>query len=162
MTRFKKSEVITSIIFFAFGLILYTLASNLNVPGRGGWMLNAAVWPKWIGILIMIFSIIMGFQSQRQEDDSEVNLLPEVKSWLMIGSFIIYIISMPLFGYFIGSIILVTAISYIAGERSFKILIPFSIVVSFIGYFLFWQVLSVRLPIGLLETWFKLDVLLYY
>jgi len=52
-------------------------------------------------------------------------------------------------------------VGYFAGEKSVKKLLVFSLVVVFIGYIIFWQILSVQLPLGSFEKYLGLDFFLY-
>ena len=52
-------------------------------------------------------------------------------------------------------------VGYFAGEKSVKKLLVFSLVVVFIGYIIFWLILSVQLPLGSFEKYLGLDFFLY-
>ena len=65
------------------------------------------------------------------------------------------------FGYALTTFVWMFGVGYFAGEKSVKKLFVFSVVVVVIGYLIFWQILSVQLPLGSIEKSLKLDFLLY-
>ena len=158
MINSKTVECIVGLFFFLVGIGLYLLASRIETGQV--WMINIGFWPKWLGIGMVLFSLIMLVQA-RLSQNKPINFLPQKASILLIGSLIIYLVTLPLFGYFIGSIIWLAALGIIAGERSMPKILAWGIFITVIGYMVFWQVLYVRLPIGVFEAWLGLDALLY-
>lgn len=158
MINSKTLEYIVGLFFLVVGVGLYFLANRIDTAQA--WMINIGFWPKWLGLGMILFSLIMLVQA-RLSQNKPVNFLPQKASWLLIGSFVVYLITLPLFGYFIGSIIWLAVIGLIAGERSIPKLLALAIFVTVIGYAVFWQVLYVRLPVGVFEAWLGLDALLY-
>ena len=65
------------------------------------------------------------------------------------------------FGYALTTIFWMFGVGYFAGEKSVKKLLVFSLVVVFMGYIIFWQILSVQLPLGSFEKYLGLDFFLY-
>ena len=61
------------------------------------------------------------------------------------------------FGYALTTIFWMFGVGYFAGEKSVKKLLVFSLVVVFIGYIIFWQILSVQLPLGSFEKYLVYD-----
>jgi len=154
----KTLEYTVGFFFFVMGICLYLLAGRIDT-GQA-WMINIGFWPKWLGIGMILFSLIMLVQA-RQSQDKPINILPQRESCLLIGSFIIYLLTLPLFGYFIGSIFWLVGLGIIAGERSVPKLLALGIFITGIGYAVFWQVLYVRLPVGVFDALLGLDAFLY-
>lgn len=160
MVSSKILERIAGVCLLIFGSVLYYLSTNLKVPESGGWMINIAVFPKWLGGIIVLLSIGMIIQS-RWSPSRPIVLNPKLRSWVLVTSLVIYILLLPLLGYFAGSILWITVLGLISQERRISAIIATALIVTFLGYIIFWKILYVPLPVGRIEELLGLDELFY-
>jgi len=156
----RKLELIGGIFFFLFGLTLHWLARRLEVPAGAGWMTDTAVWPKWIGILMMVLSVGLMIKAGKLPL-RQIAFLPKKCTWVLLASIGGYNLLLPFLGYFIGSILWMVVLGLAAEERSVFKLFAFGAVSSILGYLIFWKILLVPLPVGSLEMLLGLDNLVY-
>lgn len=156
----RKLELSGGLFFFVFGLVLYLLARRLEIPGGAGWMVDTGVWPKWIGILMIFLSLGMVIQA-RTLPLKQITFMPRLCSWVLLGSFVIYNLLLPLLGYFIASILWMVVLGLAAEERRVLKLFAFGAVSAVLGYLIFWKILMVPLPVGSLERLLGIDYLIY-
>jgi hypothetical protein len=160
MIRSTTLERIGALFFFAFGLTLYLLARGLEVPAGAGWMTDMGVWPKWIGILMIVLSMGMMIQA-RKLPMRRIAFLPKKCTWVLLSSIAAYNLFLPRLGYFISSILWMVVLGLAAEERSVSKLFAFGTVSAILGYLIFWKILLVPLPVGSVEMLFGIDYLIY-
>lgn len=156
----RKLELIGGLFFLAFGLTIYWLAQQLEVPAEAGWMTDTAVWPKWVGILMMALSAAMMIQAQKLPL-RQIAFIPKKRTWVLLASLAAYNLFLPLLGYFLGAILWMVVLGLAAEERSFFKLFSFGIIATLLGYLIFWKILMVPLPVGRLEIMLGLDNFVY-
>lgn len=123
-------------------------------------MTDMGVWPKWIGILMIFLSLGMLIQAHKLPL-RQIAFMPKKCTWFLLASIAAYNLSLPLLGYFIGSILWMVVLGLAAEERSVPKLFAFGTVSALLGYLVFWKILMVPLPVGSLETLLGIDYLVY-
>lgn len=159
MLSSKTLDLLGAAFFLAQGVALTLIAARLEVGG-GNWMVDRGFWPKWIGILMIGASLVMALQAWRANSQT-VQFLPKRATWLLLASIALFFIALPWLGYVFGSLLWLVAVGLIAGERSPVRLAVFSLAAVSLGYLVFWNVLSVPLPVGALDRMIGLDGLIY-
>lgn len=156
MINARTLDLLGAAFFMVLGLVLIAMGRELEVSG-GNWMVDRGFWPKWIGWLMVVASLVMALQAWRRPG-SPVALLPKGATWLMFASIVAFYLLLPLLGYFLASLLWVAALGAISGERSALRLIGFAAAAVVLGYAIFWYVLSVPLPAGTSWTGFLASI----
>ena len=158
MVNIIKINLFGTFLFFVYGVILFYFGSSID--NENNWMVDRGFWPKWLGFLIIIISIIIGFQTLGQKNYN-IKLKLSINTYLIVAFTAAAFYLFNFFGYFLTSILWMFGVGFFSGEKSFKKLLIFSILVVFTGYLVFWQILSVQLPLGSIEKYIKFDFFLY-
>lgn len=152
----RKKDIVVSLLIFAISILFYLNSKALTPP--------ADIFPK---VVIMIFSILGVFllvkalflkkayhvtEDELEEEDEEVN---EKRKWISIMSIVVYILVMPVMGFFITSGVFLLFISlFLIGKKPTVrgSIVPFivSTTVMSILYFTFNVFLRVPVPSGVL------------
>ncbi len=159
MVGSRTLEYAGAAFFCALGLAFFLGAQRLSVPGDI-WMVDRGFWPRTVGLLMMVLSLIMAVQAWRRPSRL-IDALPKKPAWLLLASFAAFNLLLPVLGYFAGAFLWMVALGLIAGERSLGRLAGFAAAGVAVGYVLFWKFLLVPLPVGVLEEWLGLDHLIY-
>jgi len=100
-----------------------------------------------LSITLLIQAIISKSELQRPENV----ITPNIRIIFALILSIIYMIILPILGFLIANLILVSGLMYLYGERRiFNILIN-SFVISTVIFYLFREVFQILLPAGILE-----------
>ncbi|WP_413542672.1 tripartite tricarboxylate transporter TctB family protein [Citricoccus nitrophenolicus] len=75
-----------------------------------------------------------------------------VTVWLAIAGLVAYAFLIPSLGYIVATVLFIIAMTWVAGSRRWILNVAVAILFPIAVYFLFTELLGVRLPAGLLET----------
>ncbi|MGQ0543854.1 MAG: tripartite tricarboxylate transporter TctB family protein [Betaproteobacteria bacterium] len=145
--------------FLALGAALFVASGPLETPGHQ-WMVDRGFWPKWIGALMMVLSTTMALQGWYRSA-GQVEAMPGRSAWLLLASLAGFLLLLPLLGYIVSSMLWMVVLGRIAGERSLVKLLAFALGWIALGYIVFWKILFVPLPVGLVEEKLGLDYWIY-
>jgi len=132
------------------GFMLY-VSREFALPAASGYKVGDDLWPKivLIGLIFMlVLSLVFGWKKP-----AEVRVREPNESWLRwlvtIGISLVYAYTLQYMGFLILTPFFVGALMRILGLRKLLPLIGLSILLTAAFFFLFRNVLSVPLPLGL-------------
>ena len=158
MLSSRNINLFGTFLLLIYGVILYYFGSQIE--NQNNWMIDRGFWPKWLGLLIILITIIIVFQILNQKNyNIKLKLSINTSCIVVLTAIAFYLFNF--FGYVLTTIFWMFGVGYFAGEKSVIKLLVFSIVIVFIGYLIFWQILSVQLPLGSIEKYLRLDFFLY-
>lgn len=112
-----------------------------NAPGAG-------FFPRLIAGGIALLAVVQFVASLRNDERTA-----HVVTWAGISRVAIpvtlsavFVLTMPLFGFLVGSVVFLTALMRYSGARSYLTIVPASIAVSLVLYYIFVEFLHVPLP----------------
>lgn len=150
------------LVVLAAGLFLYHAAENFEFEEASG-RIGPGAWPKLI-LVLMLASAVWGAVSgalnagKSAEPDDEAEAMealvrpPELYPWLVwlaVAATVAYLAILPLFGFFLATIVYAFALMYLGHYRSFGRASLLSVAIAFAFMFLFMRVVYVALPVGI-------------
>ena len=147
----RKHDLLSSFIFFCFGLLvlLYAPYFNLGTPRRPG----SGFMPFLGGAVICLYSAITFVQAYLQKSGQEEKIWKKVKFGPLI--FVLFMIilypwAMKLLGFFISSFLLLMLIMRFAGSQTWFTSVLGAGLSSLGSYLLFETWLKTQFPAGIL------------
>ena len=156
----EYGEIIVSGLFLLLGVGVLMEASNMEYPVNRGWMFDIAVWPRTVGLVLCGLSIVNGIRAVVKRIPSP-RLWLGAKPWILVGSFAIYILLLPVLGYFLASFIWTVFVARLAGTERWLPTVILGVTLTILGYLVFWRILYVSLPVGFFERLLGLHIWLY-
>ncbi|MFD1067031.1 tripartite tricarboxylate transporter TctB family protein [Oceanobacillus locisalsi] len=142
----KTSNIIASTIFIIGGILVFFYTNSF--PSTPGEDVGSAFMPKIYASFLTILGVILLFKSIFiNNEEGKGNI---VKIIMYILTFTIFIILIPILGFYVSAIIFLIMLLVISKERNkfYYLILPIGIIVFI--YLLFQQLLNVPLPEGLL------------
>ena len=133
-------------------LIPYGIASPSEVPSLA---LAPEFWPVVIASVFTLMGVVLAIAPTDTDEASRFDLSMlrprAVRLAIILAALFGYYLAVPWFGMVTPAIVLLFGLSWFAGERRLKLLIPISIVVPVVltGFFLF--IANIPIPLGLFE-----------
>ena len=149
----KRDEIIVGIVIFLFGLI--TTFLSLKMPIGTFRMAGTGMFPLFLGILLMILSVIfileIFFQGKagqvRKEASIESSESP-MQLILFLGTMVLVTLFFNKLGYPLSAFLLMVALLRVLGVKRWTLTLPLSFMTAVVCYFLFVQWLKIPLPKG--------------
>ena len=148
----RKTNIIIALILIAFSLAYYyltTLLPDRNLPHT----LGSDFLPQLLILSLFVLSLILVIQNLiSKKEDGEVDKknigtpVSIVKILLFLFTIILYVNLMIRFGYLLTTPIFLFIILWISGCKHWKHLIPVSLIVPLLIYFVFYKFFRVPLP----------------
>ncbi len=149
------------LVVLAAGLFLYHAAENFEFEQASG-RIGPGAWPKLVLILMLaaalwgaVSSALNAGKSADLDDEAEqMEALvrpPELYPWLVwlaVGATLAYLVILPLFGFFLATIVYAFVLMYLGHYRQFVRVSLLSVAIAFAFMFLFMRVVYVALPVG--------------
>jgi putative tricarboxylic transport membrane protein len=155
-----KAERIASVAFLVFAIAYFILAFFIRQPLMIQ-ILGPDVFPKAIGILLMLLSAIYVYQQFRgktQEDEARAAIIGADEKLgskfdaktvgLMLGLMLLYAFFFERLGYPIATFLMFMACVYVLDRRHLRRDLVIAMIISFGLYFIFVYLLRVQLPTG--------------
>lgn len=150
--KIKKSDRIQAFFCLFLGIILlgYSLYHHFNI--QISWGLSPYLFPALIGSFLIVLAIIL-FVNAFYQSNQSLKELTTPKKCLNIQKLIVTLVMIFLYyigiiwmGFILSSIIFLAGMLWLLGEKRQWLILVLSIVVSFILYGLFHNLLHVMLP----------------
>ena len=160
MTTSKIAECVVAMVFLAVVAIVFQqIATNMVDQGiaSGGPYNNAASYPRALALAIAVLlaaRLGLGVLRQRrgvpaQVDEETMMLGAGVwRAAALLSLFALYLLGLGKLGYLASSVVLVTAVLWLCGERKPLLLLVIPLVVTFGLSFVFGGLVNVVLPRG--------------
>ncbi len=158
------ASLISSIILLVFEIWAYVQTTGFRVHKRA--FVQPATFPQIMICGMFIFTVILFVQSflkvtrGMKEEDPENELSASINpfknrgvaaAFFVIILCILYTILFDTLGYVLVSACISIIIMLLIGKRDLKIIIPVSILVPLIMWFIFYKLLTVNIPMGVLQ-----------
>jgi putative tricarboxylic transport membrane protein len=143
---------VVSISMLLVGISTVFSSDRLPKPIFGG-QLGPGVFPKIIGVCIVIVSILLAIENQKQKvkkTEVKADIMHwERNLWISVGSIVIYLLVFKSIGFILSGFLLICALGYLLGARKWLTLLSISILFPAAIYFGF-EALGISLPPGLI------------
>ncbi len=149
----KKSREgeIQSLIFLGIGVLLMIYSLYNHSHANIDWIMSPYLFPLLISVFLILLSISLALEIRKT--DRKENTAPEGigninrrKLLISIAAIFLYYIAMPYIGFLLSSIVFLTAMLWMMGERRWRMILLLSVGTSFILYGIFHELLNVMLP----------------
>lgn len=147
-------------VVLAAGLYLFYLAENFEVEGASD-RIGPGAWPKII-LVLMIVTALWGVVANARrttadapaaiEEDEALITPPEIYPglvWLSVGATLVYLFVMPIFGFFLTTIVYVFALMYLGHYRKPVRAAVLSVCIALAFMLIFMRIVYVALPLGI-------------
>lgn len=150
MQNFFNRNRVTALIFMVVGCVFLYSASNFE-PGfqDDSLVMTPMAYPTWLiygWLLVSIIYFITGQKSLTTVDVSKSKRALVIVA-LLIGT---YFFSFPLLGLPLSSFLFLIAFFLYEGMRDIKVILPTALLISFLFWFVFEQLLKISMPRGIL------------
>lgn len=142
----KKPNYISGLIVIIIAGFFYSL--TFDFPKLDNQIIGAEFMPRVYCILLLILGcllLIQGFRNKKEENDEENTLKYSLGSMLAV---LIYLIIIPIIGFYISTILLVFSLLVFSKVRNKIILIVIPIGTSLFIFIFFQMLLNVSIPLG--------------
>ena len=157
------SNLIGGLLFLALGIWAYAKTGSFQIIKNA--YVQPATFPAIMAIGLIIFSAavvaINGFKMMTMSEDDplaepaqSINILKNKGvqgAAVVIAMCILYVMAFDMLGYVLCSAIIGVVIMYLIGKRDPKIMLAVSILVPLIMWIIFYKVLQVNIPMGVLQ-----------
>ena len=149
------------LVVLAAGVVLYYAAANFEFGGTAG-RIGPDAWPKLI-LALMLASALWGVVSSARQpgkvlapeaeaDETEALMRPPeiypALVWLAVGATVVYLVILPLLGFFLATIVYSFALIYLGHYRRLLQVTVLSVAIALAFMFMFMRVVYVALPPG--------------
>ncbi len=148
------------VVVLGTGLYLFYLAENFEFEEQAG-RIGPGAWPKII-LALMIATAIWGIVANARrivaeapaaiEEDEALITPPEIYPWLVwlsVGATLVYLLVMPIFGFFLTTVAYVFVLMYLGHYRKPVSAAVLSLCISLSFMFIFMRIVFVALPLGI-------------
>ncbi|MGM0603267.1 MAG: tripartite tricarboxylate transporter TctB family protein [Bacillota bacterium] len=154
----KNPTLITAIIIILIAALLFISTYFIQVSGEQGNRLGPRFFPRLMLVIIISFNLILAYQAYRYpEEQKKVKPIPKDKQNRFIGTAILGILtglSFDFLGGFTTIFLFVFLFLIVWNQRRIKVLILTPILITSGAYLLFHELLSVRMPKGIIDAIF--------
>jgi hypothetical protein len=161
----KRVDLVLSLLWVVFGIITVTVATGFRVGGYPD-PVTARGLPYFTGTYLVIAGIILAarrivtwshipgkYAVSEGTEDEPGHASSWVRSFLLIAIAAAWAYSLKYAGFVLATPVMLFAMLWLMEVRSWKKLILFPLLFSFLTWLIFSQVLHVILPMGILAPW---------
>ena len=157
------TNLVASVILLAFEIWAYVMTLDFKIVKKAA--VQPATFPQIMCIGMMVFTVILLIQSiiklQKMDPDdpmmqpaASINLLKN--KGVQAGAFVIvlciaYAALFEVLGYVLISAIVAAIIMWLIGKRDVKQIVLVSVLVPLLMWFVFYKLLTVNIPMGVLQ-----------
>jgi len=157
------TNLVASVILLAFEIWAYVMTLDFKIVKKAA--VQPATFPQIMCIGMMVFTVVLLIQSiiklQKMNPDdpmmqpaASINLLKN--KGVQAGAFVIvlciaYAALFEVLGYVLISAIIAAIIMWLIGKRDVKQIILVSVLVPLLMWFVFYKLLTVNIPMGVLQ-----------
>lgn len=163
MKDFKMNrDRITALTVLLFSIIYLVIAYVGIEEFSGRVALDSDVFPKLLGYLMVILSILLFFEKQpskmqAEEEEEEASYIQggfwTKYKWVIItlAAMLVYIISLSILGFIISTIIFMLVMPLLYGYKKYVTIILVAVLFTLATYFLLETYLEISLPAGIFK-----------
>lgn len=152
--KLGRLERLAGVCGVALGVAVYLVARSFPRPPAGGWMNDPTMWPQLLAIVLVVLSVPLLLR--RGGAERSASFAGVGRGLVLLASGAVYVWLLSLAGYFTASMGWLVAVMLLAGERRWLPLVTTSLALTATGYLLFWKVMVIALPTGVLDEWLGL------
>ncbi len=150
------------VVVFAVGIFLFYVAGQFDFEQVSG-RIGPGAWPQLI-LVLMLATALWGIVSSaikagqpevidqtEAEDAEEFVRPPEIYPWMVwlaVVTTVVYLVLLPIFGFFLSTIVYSAALMYLGHFRRPLVVAGMSVAIAFGFMFVFMRVVYVALPLG--------------
>jgi len=140
---FNKDRIAALIVL---SICSFLLIVSLSYPAEG------SRWPQALLILLGLCSLhlLITRGLKLKGGDAGVSKIPKLRIILLVGVSIVYIICIGVIGFVVSTFGFLLSMTYLLGIKNKYYILATSILVSAFTYALFWHILRIGLPRGIL------------
>lgn len=138
----------------ALGVGALVVARSFPRTPGAGWMDDPRLWPTLLALALAGLSAMLLVRPDRRERTVAFTGAGWGLALLATGAVYLWLLWWA--GYFTASVAWVAAVMLIAGERQWVSVVATSLALTAAGYLLFWKVMVIALPPGLVDEWLGL------
>jgi len=143
--KFNIPNLISGLVVTGLGIIFLILSFGISTNSND--IFNASFMPKIYTILIILFGILIIINSFKNKINNQT--VKEYKGPIMTMLLvIIYIMAIPLIGYYLSTIIMIFTFLFIVKFKNRFLLILTPFIASGLVYVIFEMLLKVPIPTG--------------
>lgn len=154
----KNPTLITAIIMILIATLLFISTYSIQVSGEQGNRLGPRFFPRLMLGFIIFFNLVLAYQSYRYpEEQKKVKPIPKDKQNRFIGTAVLGVVTGLFFNYlggFTTIFLFVFLFLLVWNQKRIKVLLLTPILVTAGAYLLFHELLSVRMPKGIIDALF--------
>jgi putative tricarboxylic transport membrane protein len=151
------------VVVLAVGIFLFYVASNFEFEQVGG-RIGPGAWPQLV-LVLMLATALWGIVSsavkagqagaldETEADDAEAYVRPpEIYPWMVwlaIATTIVYLVLLPILGFFLSTIVYSAVLMYLGHYRRPLVVAGMSVAIAFAFMFVFMRIVYVALPLGI-------------
>lgn len=158
------ANLICALILLAFEVWAYFQTTGFKIQRRA--YVQPATFPQIMICGMFIFTVILlvqsilkvtlGMKKEDPENEKSASINPFTHSGVAAALFVIFLCVLYTYffnelGYVFVSACISIIIMYLIGKRDLKIIIPVSILVPLIMWFIFYKFLTVNIPMGIFQ-----------
>lgn len=140
---FNKDRIAALILLFMTGFLFIL---SLSYPAE------SSRWPQALLLLLGLCSLYLLITGglKLREEGARVSEVPKLRIALLVGVSIVYIICIGVIGFVVSTFGFLLCMSYLLGIKNKYYILATSILISAFTYTLFWYILRIGLPRGIL------------
>lgn len=142
-------KTVFSIIALSLGIIIIISSFFLGIS-HARFDIGPAVYPRILGVLMAIFSVIMFVEAFVCDNKQEETKIFSVKLLIIMVGMLVYGLLLRPLGFILTTAIAIAIMMITMGVRRKRLIISFSLIFPMAIYFGFSLVLRVPLPMGVL------------
>lgn len=145
----KKANVITSVILMILSIFVFYQASQFPTLG-GEDVTGPDLFPKALAVLLIFLSVLLLCSTIANPFSDHVKLWGKgsVKAFMTMGTIAIYLAMLKWLGFFIGTLIFLSALIHLLGQKTYIRTFVLSLGITIIIFWVSRTLLFVPLPTG--------------
>jgi len=148
----RRATIIAGIFLLGISIGIYFVIIPWQIQYQRSTNLSPAFWPKFLMILLMIFSSILIYKNLKKEPSGEkifdLSKSTLIRVFALPVLVLIYTHALELFGYLVSTTVGLAIMLMYFGLREFKMIIPISLGFPLLIYWFFEKVLKIAMPRG--------------
>lgn len=140
-----------ALVMIVAGLLYTTISlqlkrGDLAHPGPG-------LFPVVVGVLAVLSGVLGLLELRRKVPVTAAERSTGWRPWIFLGAMGLGVVLLPLVGYVVSALVTATAVSWVAGQRTWWKAVVTGLVIALVSTYLFRDVLGVFLPSWIVDEW---------
>ena len=145
--RLKIWDRAVGIFLMLLSILIYVHTYWFQYPRGGGAMVNIALFPRFLGVLLFVLGLLLLLKRQTKEDE-KTSITKEKKLVALYIGLISYTYLLDKLGFLADTFLWVAYVGLLVGERKWWVILLTALLGPALGYYIFQVQLGVPLPEG--------------